>query len=382
MRTFIHNGKILTPETLLQGKTLILEDQKVRAIEAGPPSPSDGDLVIDARGGWVAPGLIDIHVHGAVGHDASDATPEALAQMGRFMARHGVASYLPTTLSVDQEAIYAAIENVASCPQPPDGARHLGVHIEGPYFNPDYRGAQPERYLRDADPSEYEAWLRSGVVRLITVAPERPGVPELIRRGVSCGVEFAAGHTGASYEQVVQAADLGLRQATHTFNGMLGLHHRRPGTAGAVLTDDRIYAQVIADGVHVHPAMVDLLARAKGVERTILITDAIRAVGLEDGEYTLGGDTIIVKDGVSCTLDGGLAGSTLTMDAAIRNMMAFTGLSFAQVVPMATSTPAEAMGWTGKKGRLTPGADADVTLFDDRLEVCMTIVMGRVVYQR
>ena len=382
MRTIIQNGTILTPETTLIGKPLILESQKVKAIESGPVDPLGEDLVIDARGSWITPGLIDIHVHGAVGHDTSDATPEALKQMGRFMAQHGVTGYLPTTMSIGRRAISAAIENVANCPQTADGSHHLGVHIEGPYFNPDHRGAQAERYLRDPDPSEYNEWLDSGVIDLISIAPERQGALELIRRGVNHGIEFAAGHTGATYEQIIQAADHGLRQATHTFNGMLGIHHRRPGTAGAVLTDGRIYAQIIADGIHVHPAIVDLLIRAKGVDRTILVTDAIRAAGLKDGEYTLGEDRIIVKDGVSRTLSGGLAGSTLTMDAAIRNAISFTGLSFREVLPMATSVPARAMGWMDKKGTLKPGADADITIFDEDLQVRMTIVSGQVVYRQ
>lgn len=381
MRTIIHNGKIITPETVLEGKTLILEGQKVKAIEPDPVNPLDADLVIDARGFWITPGLIDIHVHGAVGYDTSDATPEAVSQMGRFMARHGVTSYLPTTISAQRAAISAAIENVANCAQPSDGSHHLGVHIEGPYFSPAHRGAQTERHLRDADPCEYEEWLNSGVVKLISVAPERKGVFELIRRGATMGIEFAAGHTGATYEQVIQAADQGLRQATHTFNGMLGIHHRRPGTVGAVLTDDRIYAQIIADGIHVHPAMVDLLVRAKGVSRTILITDAIRAVGLEDSRYMLGDDRIVVKNGISRTVEGGLAGSTLTMDTAIRNMISFTGLSFQEILPMATSVPARAMGCYGRKGSIAPGADADITIFDRQLRIWMTIVSGTVVYR-
>jgi N-acetylglucosamine-6-phosphate deacetylase len=261
-----------------------------------------------------------------------------------------------------------------------DGAHHLGVHIEGPYLNYAHRGAQPPDQLRDADPAEYREWLASGVVRLMTIAPERAGAMRCIEEGVAQGVEFAIGHSGATYEQVVQAADRGLRQATHTFNGMLGLHHREPGTVGGVLADDRIYAQVIADGVHLHPAIVKLIVRAKGVRRTILITDAIAATGLADGEYTILGFKAIVKGGVSRTESGGLAGSTLTMDVGLRNMMHFAGLSLNEALMTATSVPAEAMGWTGRKGTLAVGADADVILLDADLNVRRTIVAGRVVY--
>jgi N-acetylglucosamine-6-phosphate deacetylase len=195
-------------------------------------------------------------------------------------------------------------------------------------------------------------------------------------------VEFAVGHSGASYEQVVLAAAHGLRQATHTFNGMLGLNHRLPGTVGGVLTDDRIYAQVIADGVHLHPAVVKLIIRAKGVGRTILITDAISPTGLPDGDYQLTGLKITLKDGVSRTSAGGLAGSTLTLEAGVRNAMQFAGVSLNEALTMATWAPAEAMGWSGKKGQLAPGADADIILLDDILNVQLTMVAGRVVHPR
>jgi len=216
----------------------------------------------------------------------------------------------------------------------------------------------------------------------VTVAPELEGVPDLIAAGVRQGVEFAAGHSGADYGCVVAAADQGLRQATHAFNGMLGLHHREPGTLGAVLTDDRIYAQIIVDGVHVHPAMVKLLVRAKGVQRTILVTDAMRAAGLPDGRYALGSQTVIVQDGIARLDAGNLAGSTLVMDAAVRNVMQCAGVSLAEAVAMATAVPAEAMGLAGRKGTLAVGADADVCLLDADLQVVMTLVGGRVVYRR
>lgn len=380
MRLFITGGTLLTPQDTLPDRTLVIEHGKIAAIEAGGVTPAPGDRAIDARGLWVAPGLIDVHVHGSAGHDAMDPAPEAVHGMARFFARHGVTGYLLTTSTAPFEATLASIQNLASCPQPEDGAYHLGVHIEGPYLNNDHRGAQPPDYLRDADPAEYREWLASGVVRLMTIAPERPGALRCIEEGVAQGVEFAIGHSGASYEQVSQAADRGLRQATHTFNGMLGLHHREPGTVGGVLADDRIYAQVIADGVHLHPAIVKLIVRAKGVGRTILITDAIAATGLADGEYTILGFKAIVKGGVSRTESGGLAGSTLTMDVGLRNMMQFAGLSLNEALMTATSVPAEAMGWAGHKGTLAVGADADVILLDADLNVRQTIVAGHVVY--
>lgn len=382
MATRIINGTIVTPHQILTDRTLLIEGGKIAAIvPAAEASGGPREQVIDARGLWVAPGLIDVHVHGSAGYDTLDATPEAIRGMARFFAQHGVTGYLATTAAAPPDVILASIQNAAACPPPEDGAQHLGLHIEGPYLNPNYKGAQPPQYLRDADPVEYEAWLESGFVRLITVAPERAGSLMLIRRGVEAGVEFAVGHSQATFEQVTEAADLGLRQATHTFNGMLGLHHRSPGTVGAVLADDRIYAQIIPDGVHLHPAIVKLVVRAKGPARTILITDGVRAAGLGDGEYTLAGEKITVSGGICRTAAGGLAGSTLTMDAAVRNTMKFAGLSLGEALTMATATPAEAMGWLGRKGVLAPGADADLILLDTDLNICLTMVAGRVAFQ-
>jgi len=380
MRTLIAGGTLLTPHESLPDHSLVIENGVILGVEPGRPASRPQDHVIEAGGLWVAPGLIDVHVHGALGHDPMQATHAAIQGMARFFAQHGVTSYLPTTLAATPVETLAAVQAVAACPQPRDGAQHLGVHIEGPYLNPDHRGAQPVEQLRDPAPQEYSAWLASGVVRLVTIAPERPGALDFIDLARGQGVEFAIGHSGASYEQVLLAADHGLRQATHTFNGMLGLNHRAPGTVGGVLTDDRIYAQVIADGVHLHPAVVKLIIRAKGVARTILITDAISPTGLPDGDYQLTGLKISLKDGISRTPAGGLAGSTLTMDVAVRNAMRFAGVSLNQALAMATAVPAEAMGWTGRKGVLAPGADADLTLLDVAQEVRMTLVAGRVVH--
>ena len=380
MRTVIVGGSLLTPDRELPGHSLVLEDGKI--VEIRPNRAEKGDAIIESQGQFIAPGLIDIHVHGGEGSDTMDSTPEALAAMGRFFAAHGVTSFLATTITAPPADIRSAIDNVEDCLTQTGGAQVLGVHLEGPYLNAKYKGAQPEAYLRNPDPKEYETWLSADCVRLITLAPELAGALELIRLGVARGIEFAVGHSAADYETVIRAADSGLRQATHTFNGMGGLHHREPGTVGAVLSDDRIYAQVIADGVHLHPASFKILVRAKGVERTILITDAMRAAGLEDGEYDLGGQAILVKDGVARAANGSLAGSTLTMDEAVRNAAKFAGLSFREALRMATAVPAAALGMAGKKGSLSPGADADITLFDQDFEVQKTIVGGELVYDK
>jgi N-acetylglucosamine-6-phosphate deacetylase len=382
VRTYLYGGILLTPEGPRRDSTLVIEQGKIAALVPGRKTPGRSEQEIDARGLWASPGLIDLHVHGAVGHDTMDATPQALHGMARFFARHGVTAYLATTLTAPAEHIHRAIENGRTAPQPEDGAQHLGIHLEGPYLSAAYCGAQPAAFLRPPDPTEYEGWLASGAIRLMTLAPESEGSLALVERCARAGVESAVGHSAASYEQVQAAADRGLRQASHTFNGMPPLHHRTPGVLGAVLSDERIYAQVIADGVHVHPAAVRLLVRAKGPGRTILITDSIRAAGLADGQYDLGGQVVSVRQGVARTERGTLAGSTLTLDQAVRNAMRFTGLPLHQVLPMATSVPAQAMGWGERRGALAPGAEADIILLDEKLAVCLTMVAGRVVYRR
>ncbi len=378
MRTAIRNGKIITPQTILHDQALIINEQTIEGL--GSDSSSPNTSVIDAQGCYVVPGFIDVHVHGGDGHDTMDATPAAIHGMAAFYAKHGVTSYYPTTMTMPAPAIQAALENVEKCPQPSKGAQHLGVHVEGPYLNLQYKGAQPPEYFRPPIPAEYGQWLETGVCKLITVAPEIAGSLEMIQELTAQGVEFAIGHSAATYDEAVKGFDAGVRQVTHVFNGMVGLHHREPGALAAILTDDRVDAQLIADGIHVHPAMIRMLIRAKGAEHVILITDAIQAAGLSDGDYSLGGQAVTVKDGIARIANGSLAGSTLTMDKAIRNMVSFTDLPLQKIIAMASAVPARAMRLSNK-GKLAAGCDADIVLLNRELEVMLTIIGGKIVYQ-
>ena len=380
MKTIIANGIVLSPDEEIHGRQVVIEDGRIVRMAAVEPAEA-GVNQIDAQGSFVIPGLIDIHVHGANSFDTMDATPDAIQGMGRFLASHGVTSYLPTTVSASQDALMAAIENAGRTPFPVDGAQHLGIHLEGPYLNSSYAGAQPVQHLRRAAREEYERWITSGQVRLITVAPEVEGVPALLDAGTEAAIEFAIGHSAATYEQVLLAIEHGLRQVTHVFNGMPPMHHRSPGVLGAALSEERLNCQIIADGIHVHPAVVKLLVRSKGVGRTILVTDAISATGLPDGAYSLGDQRVHVAAGAPRTEAGGLAGSTLTMDQALRNVMQFANLSLSAALPMATRVPAAAMGWQGRKGIIAPNADADLVIMDDRFQVRLTMVAGRVVFE-
>lgn len=383
MRTILSGGKIVTPTQVIKNHTLILEDEIISAIIPDQKFIVEkNDHTINIKGKWVTPGLIDIHVHGANYADAMDADPESINTLNQFFASRGVTGYLLTTGTASNSDISAVINCFQEYSPTEDGAVPLGIHLEGPYLCEERKGAQPSIHLRDPEPVYYQRWFESGVIRLMTVAPELEGALALIQTGIKKGVEFAVGHSVASYEVMQEAIERGLRQATHTFNGMNPLHHRRPGVLGAVLSDDRLFAQVIADGVHVHPAVVNALVKAKGINRTILITDSIRAAGMGNGEYDLLGQTVSVKGNVARIASGSLAGSVLTMDQAVRNTMTFCDIPFAQAIQMASLTPAKSLNLHTERGALEPGLRADVTIFSQDYSVETTIVGGNIVYQK
>jgi N-acetylglucosamine-6-phosphate deacetylase len=383
VRTILSGGKIVTPTQVIENHTLILEGEIISAIIPDEQyKHKTKDHQLNTRGKWITPGLIDIHVHGSNFADAMDPKPETYQILNSFFASRGVTGYLLTTGTASNADITAVIKGFQEFSLPENGAVPLGIHLEGPYLCEERKGAQPALHLRDPDPAIYQSWFDSGVIRLMTIAPELEGAMELIKTGVNQGVEFAVGHSVASYDVMMEAIDNGLRQATHTFNGMNPLHHRRPGVVGAVLADDRVFAQVIADGVHVHPAVVKALVKAKGVNRTILITDAIRAAGLGNGEYDLLEQTVTVKDRVARIASGSLAGSVLTMDQAVRNAMVFCDIPFHEAIHMASLTPAKSLNLHSERGALEPELRADVTIFDQDYSVETTIVGGKIVYQK
>lgn len=383
MRTILTNGKVITPFEVLDDQTLIIENKTITGvIPAHDVRTENDDRVMDVRGNWIAPGYIDIHVHGGDRADTMDANQEAFDRISRFFARHGVTSFLITTGSASNEATWAVIEAYLDYRPPEDGATPLGIHLEGPYLSEEKKGAQPAAFLRDPEPDYYRKWFDTGVVKLMTIAPELQGAIECIQYGKERGVEFAVGHSVATYQQMMGAVDAGLNQATHTFNGMKMLHHREPGVVGAVLADPRIYAQIIADGVHVHPPVVKALVKAKRKERTVLITDAIRAAGLGEGEYDLLGQKVTVAEGEARIASGSLAGSILTMDEAVRNTTAFCDLPLEDAVYMAAYAPAESIHVQDQRGHLQPGASADIVILSKDHTVETTFVEGRIIYQK
>ncbi len=378
----IINGRIVMPDCIVENKALLF-DGKVKGIV--PVDKLSGYAlteVIDARGGYVAPGLIDMHIHGYLGEDASDGSEEGLLKMAEGIVKNGVTAWLPTTMTVSYEelrAAFALIRKLMKKENNPNGAQILGVNAEGPFINPAKKGAQAEEHIRPADAAflkEYE-----DVIRVFTVAPEMEGNMEVIREIASdTNMLISIGHTAATCAQTKEAFDAGAGHVTHLFNAMTALGHRDPGVVGAALSTERVSTELIADTFHISAELFGLIAKVKG-DKLVLITDCVRAGGMADGEYTLGGQPIFLK-GIECRLaDGTIAGSVLRLNEAVRNFMKHTDLPVWKIVRMATLNPAERIGEADRKGSLLTGRDADIIIADDEFNIQCTIIGGSVMYE-
>lgn len=382
VKMIIRNIEVIDPDQPKFMGNVVIENGKITGIYKEVADAIPGEYSIDGNGKYLCPGFIDLHFHGARGVDTMDSDADSFAKLSKYCSEFGVTSFYPTTWANSSKHIMQVLESVKQLTHDSPGARLMGIHLEGPYLNPDYRGAQDVKMLSIPLEDDYFKWFETGVVKLVTCAPELPGAADFTKEAIRRNIRISIGHSGASFDQVHQAAEMGVTQATHLFNGMGGIHHREPGTAGGILDDDRIYAQVICDGIHLHPAIIRLIHNVKSSKRTILITDSIIGAGLPDGVFENNGNAIVISNGIARNRSGGLAGSRLTMDVAIKNMMAFTGLPLENVIPMATSTPAEVMGIADRKGRIAPGYDADLVILDQDLRIEKTIVGGRSVYSR
>lgn len=342
----IINAVIPAEDAFMPGMRLRLEKGCIAAI--GPELiPRADEAVLDLRGDYLLPGFVDVHIHACKGSDAMQGET-AVRRMARDLYALGVAAFLPTTMSAPPEETRGAVAGVLAVmnrPEPQE-ARVLGAHMEAPFLNPDKCGAQRAECLC---PPDWAAFLDmvdgdASAVKMMTLAPELPGADDFIRQAVGHGMVISLGHSAATAEQAHHAADLGASHVTHTFNAQPPLHHRQPGLTGAALADDRLYAEFIADGVHLHGDVVKLLCRCKGAGRAVAVTDAMEAAGLPDGEYQLGGQPVTVKAGQARLRDGTLAGSVLTMKQALHNLIHRFGVAPIDAVRMCTSTPAESVG--------------------------------------
>lgn len=388
----IGNGRIVTDGHVVDDGLVVIADGRIAY--AGPARSAGQALdtaraaeEIDARGGFICPGFIDAHIHGGGGADVMDATGDALVRIAVAHAAHGTTGFVATTMSAPREQLLEAAHAVRRVHgAPTGGARVLGLHLEGPYINPRRAGAHNPEHLRPPDVRELAAVARIAgpSLRTVTLAPELPGARGAIEWLRRRGVQVSIGHTAATYEEALAAVDAGARCATHLFNAMAGFHHRSPGCAAALLVDERVRVELVADGVHVHPGALRLAFRCKAAPGAMLVTDCMRALGCPDGEYLLGDVPVVVHGGQARLRGdpGALAGSLLTMDQAVRVMVERAEVPLADAVRMATQTPAEALGIAGRFGRLAPGYEADVVVLEEDLTVSITMVAGEIVFWR
>jgi len=364
---------------------VVVEDGRIAQVSARTSSemPSNAS-VVDFGDAVLAPGFFDIHIHGGAGLDVMRTSVSDLPRLGRFLTKHGVTGYFPTTVAAPLDATYSALEVLAeaiesgSRDQAATGARPLGIHLEGPFLSHKRRGVHPPECLVEPTVEIFDRlWQAArGNVRMMTIAPEIPGAMEVIAEAARRRVCVSIGHSDAEMPAARDAVKAGARHATHTFNAMRPLDHREPGILGEVLSDDRITADMIVDGIHVAPEVVKVFLQAKGYEHAVLITDAISATGMPDGRYQLGPIEVDVKDG-KCTANGSLAGSVLTMDRAVRNATQFASWSLRNAVRAATLNPAKAVGMASDRGVLAAGAVADFVVLSNAGEVLKTVVGGR-----
>lgn len=363
-----------------RGGELVIEAGRIEAVR----DRTDAADAFDLGDCAVLPGYIDLHVHGGGGAQCNTDDPDEVAEMARFHARHGTTALLATTVTAGIEELETAITAIARSSSATGGAAVLGVHLEGPFLSRERPGGMDPAAFIEPDERTLQRLLLAGdgAVRMMTLAPELPGGLDLIRTLAADGIIASLGHSDATYSETKDAVRAGARCATHTFNAMPRLHQREPGLLGAVLDLDEVSCELILDGIHVHPAVLRLAYRAKGLSRVTLVTDAMEAAGLPDGEYRLGAATVNVAAGRAETAGGGsIAGSTLTMDAAVANAVRFLGISLEEAAVLAARNPARLLGVDHHKGAVAPGFDADLTILDDGLRACGTLVAGEWVHR-
>jgi len=386
MKTAFTASRMYTPSEEILDPLLDVDDGRITAISARAERERSSQVpLVDFGEALIAPGFLDIHIHGGAGLDVMRASTSELPRLGKFLAQHGVTAYFPTTVAASMDVTCAALERLANLIEADPSsnykaveARPLGIHLEGPFLSHKRRGVHPPENLLAPTVEIFDRlWQAArGHVRAMTIAPEIPGAMEVISEAARRKVCVSIGHSDAEMPIARQAVKAGARHATHTFNAMRPLDHRDPGIIGEVLSDDGMTADIIADGIHVSPAVVQLFLRAKGVERAVLITDAISATGMPDGQYQLGPIQVQVKDG-KCTSGESLAGSVLTMDRAVRNVTQFAKWSLKDAVRAASLNPARAVGVDGQHGVLASGAEANFVVLSPAGEVLKTVIRGQ-----
>jgi len=389
-------GKLYAPEEIAGPVAVLLEGTTIRDIWRGTDVVSarrrlakqmpHSTVEVTDLGSWcLAPGYIDLHTHGFCGHDVTTGAQEDVEEMAHELPQTGVTSFFPTIATLGRPETVQQVRRVVSAAENQvhnSAAEILGLRLEGPFICRAKKGAQYEQGIRAPDPVEMEelAAVGRGRVRIVDYAPEEDEDARFLATLVRLGILACIGHTAATYEQTIRAIDGGVRHSTHLFNAMSALEHRAPGVPGALLTDRRATIEIIPDGIHMHPAVASLVIAARGSRDVALITDAVAAAGLPEGEYDFVGRKVTVRDGAVRLDNGSLAGSILTLDRAVRNIVAFTGLGWSEAICMATHIPARIAGVALRKGRVAPGADADLVALDNQGFVQRTWVRGLLAY--
>lgn len=381
-RKIIKNGKVLIDGNLIDTDILII-DGKISHIGSLSPDNHKSVDIIDAKNMIVAPGIIDIHTHGGNGIDINHATVEDILNFSLFLASHGVTGFLPTILTDTHGKMLEIIKNIVKAKRiQKTGAKILGIHMEGPFLSKEYKGSMPEELILNCSidkMKEYEG-ASEGLIKYVTIAPDNPGAEELILYLNSRGIVSSMGHSGAEYGQCMRCIDAGISSATHIFNAMKPIHHHYPSIVGAAL-ESNIYTEIIPDGRHLHPAIVRLILKTKGIDRVVSISDSMMASGLPDGLYKLGINDVVVRDGdASLVADGTRAGSTLILDKALTNLVEFTKRPLEECILTLTRNPANLLGLGNTKGRIGIGYDGDIILLDGNYNIKLTIVEGNIVY--
>ncbi|MBP1999917.1 N-acetylglucosamine-6-phosphate deacetylase [Paenibacillus shirakamiensis] len=378
--TVIRGVNLVLPQQILSSVSVWVKAGKIERIDTDKVQDDEqqyeGYEQIDGHGMWLIPGMIDVHIHGAQGYDMMDGTQTSIQEVSKACAATGCTSFLATSVSSTIEDLLRMIRSVKSVIGHEQGAKIAGIHLEGPYLNPLRKGMQNEKYLRHPDLDEMKLIFEEAgsLIKMVTIAPELPGGLELISYLKDQGVIIAVAHSDATYEEAKEAFSAGASHVTHCFNGMRPIHHRDPGIVVAAFEESHVSLQAIVDQVHLHPAIIRLMHRIKGPEGMVLITDALQAMGLGDGEYLFGGHHVTVIEGVARLADGTLASSTVTMNDAVR-LTVENGISFTDAVHMSSTSPARILG-LHSKGRIEIGYDADLVLLNERYEVQWTMVGG------
>ncbi len=382
-KILFYNARVIGAQNPIDSGWCLIIDDHFDSVGSGnaPAAVTESATSrIDCQGKSLLPGFIDLHTHGGLGADFVFGNAEEIKSISAFFARHGVTGFLASTYAASKTEISNAIEIIGGVVGNEPGAKILGIHLEGPWLNPLMAGAQSISNIRSATPEEALPYFDSGLIRLVALAPEIIENQWLIAACISRNITLSAGHTAATFAEMQVAVQLGITQVTHCFNAMGTMHHREPGVVGAALSLPELRCELIADNIHVHPAVMDILVKAKTPDGVILVTDSISAVGMPDGVYSLEGQQVTLANGSARLADGILAGSTLTMDAALRNFSAASHLPLEEIWRCSSLNAAQAIHLDDHKGRIAPNYDADLVLLDSNLHVQLTMIAGQICF--